>query len=151
MLFWHGEGGAMSGTGTGTGGSFEVVVEPRNDHYDPDDDGWRDQAATLYADLDARVDTVRRARPAPGTKGAVDQVIIALGSAGAFGAVVESLRAWLGRDRDRRIDVRWVENGAERSVTLTGEAVDVETIREIAQAAVAQVGGQPWPVDTGRS
>jgi hypothetical protein len=134
-----------------SGGSFEVVVEPRNDQYDPDDDGWRDQAATLYADLDARVDTIRRARPVPGAKGAVDQVIIALGSAGAFGAVVESLRAWLGRDRDRRVDVRWVENGAERSVTLTGEAVDVETIREIASAAVAQVGGQPWPVDTGPS
>jgi len=136
---------------TGTGGSFEVVVEPRNDQYDPDDDGWRDQAATLYADLDARVDTVRRTRPVPGAKGSVDQVIIALGSAGAFGAVVESLRAWLGRDRDRRIDVRWVENGAERSVTLTGQAVDVETIREIASAAVAQVGGSPWPVDTGPS
>ena len=29
--------------------------EPRNDQYDPDDDGWRDQVATLYADLDAQV------------------------------------------------------------------------------------------------
>ncbi len=79
-------------SGAGSVGSFEVAVEPRNESYDPDDDGWRDQAATLYADLDARVDVVRRARPVPGAKGAVDQVIIALGSAGVFGAVVESLR-----------------------------------------------------------
>ena len=49
-----------------------------------------------------------------GTKGGADQVIVALGSAGSFTAVVDCLRAWLGRDRDRRIDVRWVENGAER-------------------------------------
>jgi hypothetical protein len=119
---------------------FEVAVEPRNDQYDPDDDGWRDQVATLYADLDAQVDTIRRGRPVEGTKGAVDQLIISLGSAGVFGAVVDCLRAWLGRDRDRRIDVRWTENGVERSVTLTGEAVDVKTVREIAVAAVARTG-----------
>ena len=129
-------------------GAFEVAVEPRNDHYDSDDDGWRDQVATLYADLDAQVDTVRRGRPMAGTKGTIDQLIVALGSAGAFQAVVDCLRAWLGRDRDRRIDVRWEENGVERSVTLTGEAVDAETVREIAKAAVARAGGTPWPAGT---
>jgi hypothetical protein len=138
-------------SGAGPGGSFEVVVEPRNDHYDPDDDGWREQVATLYAELDAQVDTNRRARPAEGAKGTVDQLIIALGSAGVFGAVVDCLRAWLGRDRDRRIDVRWVENGVERSVTLSGEAVDADTIREVATAAVARVGGPPWPAGTAPS
>lgn len=130
---------------------LEVAVEPCNDRYDPDDDGWRDQVATLYADLDAQVDTIRRARPTDGAKGAADQLIIALGSAGVFAAVVDCLRAWLGRDRDRRIDVRWVENGMERSVTLTGEAVDDRTVREIAKAAVAHMGGPPWPAGTGPS
>jgi Effector Associated Constant Component 1 len=136
-------------SGPGADGPFEVAVEPRNDHYDPDDDGWRNQVVTLYQDLDAQVDTVRRSRPAPGAKGAVDQLIIALGSAGAFQATVDCFRAWLGRDRDRRIDVRWDENGVERSVTLTGEAVDAETIRDIAKAAVNRVGGPPWPAGTG--
>jgi Effector Associated Constant Component 1 len=130
-------------------GAFEVAVEPRNDRYDPDDDGWQDQVATLYADLDAQVDTVRRARPVAGTKGGIDQLILALGSAGVFGAAVDCLRAWLGRDRDRRIDVRWTENGVERSVTLTGEDVDDRTVREIAEAAVARVGGPSWPASTG--
>ena len=138
-------------SGPGAGGPFEVAVEPHNDQYDPDDEGWRDQVATLYADLDAQVDTERRARPVEGAKGAVDQLIVALGSAGVFAAVVDCLRAWLGRDRDRRIDVRWVENGEERSVTLTGEAVDVGTVREIAKAAVARAGGPPWPAGTGPS
>jgi hypothetical protein len=129
--------------GAGAAGPFEVAVEPRNDEYHPDDERWRDQVATLYADLHAQVDAVRRGRPVEGAKGAVDQLIIALGSAGAFSAAVDCFRAWLGRDRDRRIDVRWDENGVERSVTLTGEAVDVETIREIAKAAVDRAGGPP--------
>ena len=134
----------------GADGPFEIALEPRNDRYDPDDDGWQNQVATLYADLNAQVDTIRSARPVEGAKGAVDQLIIALGSAGVFAAVVDCLRAWLGRDRDRRIDVRWVENGMEQSVTLTGEAVDVKTLREIAKAAVARVGGS-WPAGTAPS
>jgi hypothetical protein len=100
-------------SGDDPSGALEVIVEPRNDRYDPDDDGWRDQAVTLYADLDAHVDTSRRARPTD--------------------------------------DVRWVENGVERSVTLTGQAVDDKTVREIAKAAVAQVGGPPWSAGTGPS
>jgi hypothetical protein len=132
----------------GSGGLFEVAVEPRNDEYDPDDDRWRNQVATLYADLHAQVDVVQRGHPVNGAKGTVDQLIIALGSAGAFQAIVDCFRAWLGRDRDRRIDVRWDENGVERSVTLTGQAVDVETIREIAKAAVERVGGPSWPAGT---
>jgi len=51
-----------------------------------------------------------------------------LGSAEAFQAMVLCFRAWLGRDRDRRIDIRWDKDGVERSVTLTGHAVDAETI-----------------------
>ena len=135
----------------GAAGPLEVAVEPHNDEYDPDDDRWRDQVATLYADLDAQVGADRRGRPVEGAKGAVDQLIIALGSAGAFTAAVECFRAWLGRDRSRRIDVRWEENGVERSVTLTGEAVDAETVREIAKAAVDRVGGSPWPAGTAPS
>ena len=59
----------------GAGGPFEVAVEPHNDQYDPDAEGWRDQVATLYADLDAQFDTACRARPVEGAKGAVDQLI----------------------------------------------------------------------------
>jgi hypothetical protein len=132
-------------SGAGTAGPFEVAVEPHNNEYDPDDDRWRHQVDTLYADLHAQVDTVRRGRPVEGAKGAVDQLIIA---SGAFTAAVDCFRAWLGRDRDRRIDVRWDENGVERRVTLTGEAVDVETVREIAKAAVERAGGAPWSAGT---
>jgi len=130
---------------------LEIAVEAHNDDYDPDDDRWRDQLAGLYTDLRAQVDIVNRGRPAEGTKGAVDQLIIALGSAGAFTCMMECFRAWLKRDRNRRIDLRWNENGEERYLTVTGETVDAETVQEIAKAAVRRVGGQPWQAGTERS
>jgi hypothetical protein len=135
-------------SGLGTEGLFTIAVDPRNDQYDPDDDHWADQVSTLYQELRYQVDVVREGRPVPGAKGAVDQLIIALGSAGAFQAAVSCFRAWLERDRDRRIDIRWNSGGQERSITLTGEDVDTETIRDIAKAAAGQLGGAPWPAGT---
>ena len=138
-------------SGASTVDPFKLTVDPRNDQYDPDDDRWLDQVALLRQALDAQVDVIRGERQVPGAKGAIDQLIIALGSAGAFQAAVDCFRAWLGRDRDRRIDVRWNSGGVERSVTLTGEDVDAETIRDIARAAVSQRGGAPWPAGTEHS
>ena len=69
-------------SGAAAGAPLEVAVEPHNDYYDPADDRWRDQVATLVADLDAQADTVRRGRPVEGTKGAADQLIIALAALG---------------------------------------------------------------------
>ena len=83
-----------------------------------------------------------------GAKGTVDQLVIALGSAGVFTATVECLRAWLARDKNRRIDLRWTQGGQERSVTLSGEAVDTETMRDLARVAAAQAGGASWPAGT---
>jgi hypothetical protein len=127
---------------------FELVIEPRTDEYSRDDDRWQAQVATLRRDLQTQVDTVDRARPVPGTKGTIDELIVALGSAGVFTVMVECIRAWLGRDKSRRIDVRWDEDGVERFVTFRGDAVDSETVREIARAAAARVGGQAWPAVT---
>jgi Effector Associated Constant Component 1 len=138
-------------SGPSGGGAFEIAVDPRNDQYDADDDRWLDQVTALYRELRTEVDVSRSGRPVPGTKGAVDHVMIALGSAGAFQAVVSCFRAWLGRDRDRRIDIRWDDGGVEHSITLTGGAVDAETIRDIAKAAAGQLGGAPWPASTEHS
>lgn len=128
--------------------AFDLVLEPRSDDYLPDDDRWRDQVSTLRGELRAQVDTRDRTRAVPGTKGAIDDLIVSLGSAGAFTAMVECLRAWLARDRHRRIDVRWDENGTERFVTFSGDAVDRETVRTIAQAAARRMGGEEWPAGT---
>lgn len=133
------------------GGPFTIAVDPRNDRYDSEDERWLGQVTGLYRELDTEVDVVREGRPVPGTKGVVDHVTIALSSAGAFQAAVMCFRAWLGRDRDRRIHIRWDDGGVERSVMLTGDAVDAETVREIAKAAAGQLGGSPWPAGTEHS
>jgi Effector Associated Constant Component 1 len=135
----------------GGDGPFNITVDPRNDQYDPDDERWLDQVTSLRRELGRQVDLIRDGRPVAGTKGAADQLIIALGSAGAFQAAVTCFRGWLARDRDRRLDIRWEEDGVARSVTLTGQDVDAQTIRDIAKAAIGQRGGSPWPAGTEHS
>src|SRR5262249_32333363 len=93
-------------------GLFEIVIEPR-----PRDE----QMATLSAELRAEVDTAWRAEGG--------RLIVALGSAGAFSAVVGCLRAWLGRDNSRRIDVYWDAGGTGQLITLTGADTDVQAVR----------------------
>jgi hypothetical protein len=127
---------------------LELVVEPRSADYDADDDRWRAQVGTLHQELAAQVDTFQRGRSAPGTKGTVDQVIVALGSSGALTAAIECFRAWLQRDKSRSIDVRWDEGGVERHVTFSGANVDAATVKAITRAAAARVGGPAWPADT---
>ena len=127
---------------------LELVVEPRSDDYVSSDDRWRAQVGSFYQELAAQVDTFQRNRSAPGTKGTVDEIILALGSSGALTAAVECFRAWLQRDKSRSIDVRWDEDGVERRVTFSGENVDTATVREIARAAAARVGGPAWSAHT---
>jgi Effector Associated Constant Component 1 len=130
---------------------FELVVEPRSDDYDAADDRWRTQVGTFHQELAAQVDTFQRGRSAPGSKGTIDELILALGSSGALTAAVECFRAWLQRDKSRSIDVRWDEDGVERHVTFSGDNVDAATVQEIARAAAARVGGPTWSADTAPS
>lgn len=131
--------------------SLRLKVDALNDQYDPDDERWLDQAGSLYRELCAEADVadvVPGEQAVPGAKGTVDQLIIALGSAGAFQAAVECFRAWLGRDRDRRINLTWDDAGVMRSVTLTGGAADTAALKDLAVLAAKQAGDQPWPAGT---
>jgi hypothetical protein len=76
------------------GRELELVIEPRNAQYSPDDDRWRAHVVSLRQDLQAQVDTAERGRLVPGTKGTLDELVVALGSAGAFTAMVDCFRAW---------------------------------------------------------
>ena len=58
-------------SGAGSDGPFKFTVDARNDQYDPDDDRWLGQVATLFQALDASVDLVTDQRQAPGAKGAI--------------------------------------------------------------------------------
>ncbi|SOD71038.1 hypothetical protein SAMN05892883_0639 [Jatrophihabitans sp. GAS493] len=131
--------------------TFELSVELRSSDYYPDDDRWRSQVNAYQSELHGIVDTRVQSRPFTGSKGGVDELIVALGSAGAFTAAVESFRAWLSRDRGRRIEVRWDDDGVDHFVSLTGEAIDIDSVRAIAAAAAHRVGGSGWPDGTAHS
>ena len=123
---------------------FELRIDVGTNRFDPEDDRWRDQVAQLYAGLDDEVGGVRREHTSvPGTKGEVSTVILALGSAGAFTAMAEYLRAWLGRDKSRSVEVKWSEGTEERSVSISGDGMDNASFQALAEAAAARLAAQP--------
>lgn len=124
---------------------FEFRAVPASERYDPDDDRWRDQVNDFYSELDREAGGVDRRREAvEGTKGGVETVILALGSAGAFTAAVQFFRSWLGRDRSRSLEVSWTDGESTRTVSVKGEAIDDDALEKIATAAAKRIGGPGW-------
>ena len=126
-------------------GHLELRIDPRTDYYAADDERWRAEVSQLLSGLDQQVGGVRRERsPVAGTKGGLESVILALGTAGAFTATVEYLRAWLGRDRTRTLEISWTVDGQEQSVSIRGEAIDQSALQQLAGAAAMRIGGVQW-------
>jgi len=123
--------------------AFELRIEPGTAKFDPDDDRWRNQVAQLYSGLrdQAGAEVRRRHVGVEGTKGGIDTVILALGSAGAFTAAAEYLRAWLGRDKSRTLDVTWSADGQEHSVSIRGDGMDNASFQALAEAAASRMSG----------
>jgi hypothetical protein len=126
--------------------TLDLVIEPRSERFDPADDRWLSQVSDFYRDLDVEVGGLRReAEQVPGTRGTVDTIILALGSAGAFTAAVEFLRAWLTRDRSRRLEVSWDVGGRTERVSVSGDAIDGAGLDRIAEAVAVRIEGKSWP------
>ncbi len=129
----------------GDGDGFELVLEPRTDRFDADDERWLEQVSLLFRELQREVGGVtRRHRPVEGTKGGAETVILALGSAGAFSAGLEVLRSWLGRDRARRLDISYTVADRTESVSISGDAIDTDAMAKIAEAVAGRLEGAPW-------
>ena len=122
---------------------FELSLAPQTSRYDPEDDRWRMQVTELLVGLQQEVGGVRRDSTASeGTKGGAEQLIVALGSAGAFTAAVEFVKAWLARDRTRSLQISWSgEGGVNQSVSVSGEGVDLDAMQQLAQAVAARISG----------
>src|SRR5207244_1968303 len=103
LVAMSGCGGVMSERDAG-----ELVLSLETARFEGDDERWLDQKRALYVELRREVGTVRRELTAePGAKGATESLILALGSAGAFKAATTCIRAWLARDRTRRVELSW--------------------------------------------
>jgi hypothetical protein len=115
----------LPSTGAAMSDTLEVGLAAHNSRFDPDDPRWLNQVADLARQLRHESGAVRyRRTPVMGTKGTVDQMILALGSAGVFTLAVEVIRSWLGRDRNRAVEI-----------TFTDAAGNVQTVRVTAENA----------------
>jgi len=125
------------------GTDLELTLRAGSDRFDVHDESWIEQEAALLADLRKEVGGVRRDLTAgPGQKGVVETIIMALGSAGAFTAAVDCLRAWLSRDRTRRIELAWTVDGREEKIVLQGTAIDQAVFNDLAELVRAKAAGK---------
>ncbi len=140
------EGGEVMATETGDGQALELVIQPRSEKYDPEDDRWREQMSDFFLSLDKEVGDVRREIvPVEGTKGGAASIILALGSAGAFTVTLDYFRAWLNRDKSRRLDISWSVGGQQETITASGDAIDQSTMKTLADAMAKRLGEVPSP------
>jgi hypothetical protein len=119
--------------------TVEVGLTVQNDRYDDDDPRWRDQVADLLHDLRRETGSLESRRtPVAGTKGTVDQVILALGSAGVFTLAVDILRAWLARDKHRAVEMTVTgADGRTHTVRVTAENAGADALEPLIEAAAS--------------
>jgi len=119
------------------GKPVEVALTVESVRYDADDARWGEQVGQLVGELTREVGAVRVvSEPQPGSKGGPEAIILALGSAGAFTAAIEVFRAWLARERSRRLTVTFQDGPTRRRLTVTGADLDRDSFRELTAIAV---------------
>jgi Effector Associated Constant Component 1 len=122
-------------------GHATVGLTALSERYDPDDDRWREQVADLVHDLRVETGTVQHVRvPVPGTKGTLDELVLSLGSAGAFTAAVDMLRIWLGRDKTRSVELTYRDReGRSQRLNVSSTNATDETLSPIISAVAHQI------------
>jgi hypothetical protein len=124
----------------------ELRIEPVNEQYDADDDQWFRQVAAFRREFADDVDGVRRETTVvPGTRGAIESVVLAVTSAGTMTAAAEFFKAWLGRSANRRIKVSLGEGGQLQEFELAGTDLDDATMDRITEALMTRLTPSPPP------
>lgn len=121
--------------------AMEIEISPGSETLEPEDDRWLTQVAGLYDELrDAGVPIREESTPAPGAKGEISMVIAALGSAGAFTAVITVIQSWLNRAKDRHIVLRIKDGEDEKVIDLSGD-MDSATAKDVTTEAMKHFDG----------
>lgn len=120
--------------------AMEIEIAPGSETFEAGDDRWLTQVAGLYDELRASGVPIREESvPAPGEKGGIEVVIAALGSAGAFTAVITVIQSWLSRAHDRHLALR-IKNGKdEKEIILKGN-MDPATMERLTTEAMKHLG-----------
>jgi hypothetical protein len=118
-----------------TNAAIDIEVSAESGRFDEHDERWLCQVRDFYNDLRIEIPGFRLASTmTPETKGTVDTVILALGSAGAFSSTLECFKAWLARDKSRRIRLVWRRDGHKESIELNSGPLDAESLRRLSEA-----------------
>jgi Effector Associated Constant Component 1 len=126
-------------------GEVTIGLVPNSARYDVDDDRWRDQVTELMRELRSETGALSIERtPVQGTKGSIDSLVLALGSAGVFTTALDVLRAWLARDKTRSVELTYTDRAGKRqrlSVTATNSGA--ETLGPVIAAVAGQIEASP--------
>jgi hypothetical protein len=115
---------------------LELEVVPRVSRFAAEDPRSLDEIAELYEALRSVV-TVRTSPAPAGTKGAgvtVGTFLVVLAALNPIGGLVEAFKAWLNRDRTRRLDISWSTPKGENRLHLSGD-LDPHEIRQWLETA----------------
>jgi hypothetical protein len=115
-------------------GELELVLEAQ--HLSLDDDRFGPQIADLTSELKLEVGGVTtRTEPEPGKRGGLPEIILALGTSGAIGGAVAVFKAWLDKDKARKISIKVRRKGRAREVEITANAANVGELEKLLVAA----------------
>lgn len=105
----------------------EIHLQLAHSRLSPDDERWTGQVVELARALSAQGSGIRvePSRTALNTKGfAIGEMILALTSVGSLRVLLETLQAWLRRDKSRQVEIRMTDGGNERTITITADRLD---------------------------
>ncbi|MDF8264597.1 effector-associated constant component EACC1 [Luteipulveratus flavus] len=119
---------------------IQLTIVPGSNRYDEDDERWYGQVAGLRTELASQVGLAPPSPGPPGTKGLLDETIVALGTSGAITATVEIVRMFLARDRTRTVDLVWTDaQGQERRFHATADNASDDTLTPVVESIAKQV------------
>lgn len=125
--------------------NVSIGLVPNSARYNADDDRWRDQVADLVRDLRVETGSLSIARtPVPGTKGSLDSLVLALGSAGVFTTALDVLRVWLARDKTRSVDLTYTDReGKQQRLNVTATNSGSDALAPVIAAVAGQIEASP--------
>jgi len=114
---------------------LELVLHPQ--HATLDDDRFGEQVLELTRALKEDIGGVSfRTAPQIGKRGGLPEIILALGTSGAIGATVATLKFWFDRDKARKIAIKVRTKGTEREVEITTDAANVGELERLLVMAI---------------
>ncbi|WP_329078621.1 hypothetical protein OG211_12780 [Streptomyces niveus] len=106
---------------------LEVRFTATSSVFSPEDDRWLRQVRVLHRELADGSGSLARmpsTEMVPGTKGALSDTVLVLTGPSVVAGVVAAFTAWLGRDRGRKVHLKWTVEGREGDVTITADSAD---------------------------